>query len=188
MADRELKTVLVSWLAISNDKILVYFSNIYGSNFIKQHSETVIVWNYQNADCSLRKKFIVSFIIILGPLSFPISMRSWVYLTARCLSVRRSVCLSHHGPTALNPLLKPDISCSRAQRAGDIDRLLHGRRSAAAAGKCGQCHVVSVRRTLNTNLFLVDKEPALLQAPYTYIYRREAFWIFTSEGARKSTN
>jgi len=44
--------------------------------------------------------------------------------------------------------------------------LLHGRRSAAAAGKCGQCHVVSARRTLNTNLFLVDKEPALLQAPY----------------------
>ena len=24
--------------------------------FIKQHSETVTVWNYQNADCSLRKK------------------------------------------------------------------------------------------------------------------------------------
>ena len=133
-------------LAIYNDKILLFFSNkICGSNFIKQHSETVIVRNYQNADCSLRKKFIVSFIIILGPLSFPISMRSRVYLTARCLSVRPSVCLSHHGPTALNPLLKPDISCSRARRAGDIDRLLHGRRSAAAAGKCGQCHVVSVR-------------------------------------------
>jgi len=44
VADRELKTVLVSWLAISNDKILVYFSKkIYGSNFIKQHSETVMV-------------------------------------------------------------------------------------------------------------------------------------------------
>jgi len=44
-------------LAISNAKILVCFSNeIYGSNFIKQHSETVMVWNYQNADCSLRKK------------------------------------------------------------------------------------------------------------------------------------
>ena len=31
-------------LAISNAKILVYFSNkIYGSNFIKRHSETVMV-------------------------------------------------------------------------------------------------------------------------------------------------
>jgi len=45
-------------LAISNAKILIYFSNkIYGSNFIKPHSETVMVWNYQNADCSLRRKF-----------------------------------------------------------------------------------------------------------------------------------
>ena len=36
-----------------------------GSNFIKQHSETVTVWNCQNADCSLKKnKFIVSLIII----------------------------------------------------------------------------------------------------------------------------
>jgi len=31
-------------LAISNAKILIYFSNkIYGSNFIEQHSETVMV-------------------------------------------------------------------------------------------------------------------------------------------------
>jgi len=36
---------------------LIHFSNkIYGSNFIKQHSEAVMVWNYQNADCSFRKK------------------------------------------------------------------------------------------------------------------------------------
>ena len=44
-------------LAISNAKILIYFSNkIYRSSFIKQHSKTVMVCNYQNADCSLRKK------------------------------------------------------------------------------------------------------------------------------------
>ena len=51
-------------LAISKAKILVYFSKkIYGSNFFfKQHSETVTVWNSQNADCSLKNKFIVSFI------------------------------------------------------------------------------------------------------------------------------
>jgi len=43
-------------LAIFNAKILTYFSNkIHGRNFIKRHSETVMVWNYQNADCSLRK-------------------------------------------------------------------------------------------------------------------------------------
>jgi len=31
-------------LAISNDKILIYFSNkIYRSNFIKQHAETLMV-------------------------------------------------------------------------------------------------------------------------------------------------
>jgi len=36
---------------------------------------------------------------------------------------------------------------------GDIDRLLrHGRRSAAAACECVQCHVFSVRRKLNTDL------------------------------------
>ena len=46
-------------LAISNAKILIYFSNkIYGRNFIKQHSETVMVLNYQNADCSLRKNLL----------------------------------------------------------------------------------------------------------------------------------
>jgi len=46
-----------AWLAISNAKILIYFSNkIYGSNFTIQHSDTVMVWNYQNDDCSLRKK------------------------------------------------------------------------------------------------------------------------------------
>jgi len=65
-------TVPLVWL-FPIPKILIYFSNkIYGSNFIKQHSETVMVRNYQNADCILRKKFIVSF-VIFGTLSFPIS-------------------------------------------------------------------------------------------------------------------
>jgi len=58
-------------LAISNATIFIYFSNkIYGSIFVKQHSETVMVWNCQTADCSLRKK-ILSFIIIFGTLLFP---------------------------------------------------------------------------------------------------------------------
>ena len=58
-------------LAISNAKILIFISNeIYGSNFIQQHSETVMLWTYRNTDCSLEKKIIVSFIIIFGTLSF----------------------------------------------------------------------------------------------------------------------
>jgi len=45
-------------LATSNDKIQIYFSNKkYRSNFNKQHSETVTVWNFLTADYSLRKKF-----------------------------------------------------------------------------------------------------------------------------------
>ena len=35
-------TVPVSWLAISSAEILIYFQ-LYGSNFVKQHSETVMV-------------------------------------------------------------------------------------------------------------------------------------------------
>jgi len=54
-------------LAISNAKILIYFSNkMYGSNFIKQHSETAPVRSYQNADCSEKKILCV----IFGTLSF----------------------------------------------------------------------------------------------------------------------
>jgi len=66
-----------SGLAISGAEILIYFSNkIHAINFIKQHPETVVVWNYQNADSSFRKDFIVSFIMIFGSLSFPISLAS----------------------------------------------------------------------------------------------------------------
>jgi len=42
--------------------------------FFKQHSETVMVLNYQNADCRLKKFFIVSFITIFGTLAFPIGL------------------------------------------------------------------------------------------------------------------
>jgi len=39
-----------------NAKITIIFSNkIYGSNFIKRHSETVMVWNYQYTDYSLKE-------------------------------------------------------------------------------------------------------------------------------------
>ena len=46
-------------LAISNAEMLIFFSKkICGSNFIKRHSETVMVCNYQNVDCLLRKKLL----------------------------------------------------------------------------------------------------------------------------------
>jgi len=38
---------------------------MYASDFIKQHWETAIVRNYQNADHSLKNEFIVLFIIAL---------------------------------------------------------------------------------------------------------------------------
>jgi len=69
-------------LAMPNVKMVIYLSNkMYGSNVIKQHSETVIVWNYQNDDCSLIK-IIVSFVIIFGTLSFP--MGTWAHNVLFC--------------------------------------------------------------------------------------------------------
>jgi len=59
---------------ISNDKILIYFSNkIYGSNFFQTALKNGYGLKLPNADRSLRKKIIVSFIIIFGTLSFPMT-------------------------------------------------------------------------------------------------------------------
>jgi len=110
-----------------------------------------MVWNCQNADCSLRNEFIVSFVIIFGTLSFPIhsKLRSYlldtaciclplavyslhavnrIYVTVGCPSVRLSVC----------PIYRPLCAAAAglllwARSARGIDRLLHGRRSAANA-------------------------------------------------------
>ena len=62
-------TVLVPWAG--QFQCWNYFSyKIYGSSFIKQHSETIMVWNFQNADCSLKNKFTALFVIIFCTLSF----------------------------------------------------------------------------------------------------------------------
>jgi len=64
-------TVLVA-CRFQCQNINIFFSNkIYGGNFIKQHLETVMVWNYRNADFSLKNKSIALWIIIFGTLSFP---------------------------------------------------------------------------------------------------------------------
>jgi len=73
---------------VLNAKIWIYFSNkIYGNNLTKQHSDTVMVWNYQDADCSLRKN-IVSFIIMSTHFRF---LLWWVHV---CVFVCVYVCLS----------------------------------------------------------------------------------------------
>ena len=64
-------------------------------------------------------------------------MRSGIYMEQ--YGVRRSICLSQHGRPA-------------GRTAGDIDRPLQ---QGCAAGECEQCHVVSVRRKLNTDLLLL---------------------------------
>jgi len=48
-----------AWQAISNAKILILFFkwNIRKQFYQTALSETVMVWNYQNADCSLKRKF-----------------------------------------------------------------------------------------------------------------------------------
>jgi len=72
-------TVPVPWAGHFQAKVLIYFSNeINGSNFIKQHSKTVTVWNYQNVNyMQFKKKYCViyynfrqTFVPYLAPASF----------------------------------------------------------------------------------------------------------------------
>jgi len=118
-------------LTISNAKISIYFSNkIYRCNFIKQYSETVMVWNYRNADRRLKNKFIVSFIIIFGTLSFPIRPRPGP------VSGPRKV-LSLEQQSVLLRIISNTIYCSF--RAGcfcavhDVQSLLHCKWAALAS-------------------------------------------------------
>ena len=48
----------------------------FAETVLSNSTRKLMVRNYQNAGCSLRKKFIVSFIIIFGALWFPISNSS----------------------------------------------------------------------------------------------------------------
>ena len=76
-------------------------------------------------------------------------------------SVRLSVC----------PIVRPPHSAAAglllwARRAGDSDRLLHGR---AHSSKCEQCHVVISRRKLNTAPAEAFRSPVLWTARATCI-------------------
>jgi len=51
-------------LATYNANILTCFSNkIHGGNFVEQHSETVTVGNYQNADCAVLRNKILCYLL-----------------------------------------------------------------------------------------------------------------------------
>jgi len=87
-------TVLIRWAGhfqCWNINIYIFFSNkIYGSNFIKQHSET---YGLKLSKCWLQFKniFIVSFIITFGTLSFHIGgtvriCPGYAFLLAYCSS------------------------------------------------------------------------------------------------------
>ena len=66
-------------------------------------------------------------------------------VTVRCPSVCPSVCLFQHGPTAAGLLTVGVCSCGPGGREILMD-----------CCECGQCHVVSVRRQLNTDLFALS--------------------------------
>jgi len=79
-----------------------------------------------------------------------------VNVTARCPSVCSVPAWTHSSKPAAAGLLL------RAGWVGDVDRSLHSQHSAAAAGECGQCHVVSVRGRLNTDLLNVRPQTVVM--------------------------
>jgi len=78
----------------------------------------------------------------------PHSMRSRVCVVVRCLSICLSVPAWAHGSK-----LTEHCRLAAVGLAGRRYQLLHGRHSAVTVGECRQCHIVSVRRKLNTDLF-----------------------------------
>jgi len=83
-------------LAISNAKILIYFSNkIHRSNFIKQHSETVMVWNYRKCWLQFKKKYCViyyNFWYTFVPSEWPVGSTHHKQVSTQTLLV----CCSHN--------------------------------------------------------------------------------------------
>jgi len=109
---------------------------------------------------------------------WPHNMRSRVYETVRC----PSVCLSQHGPSAANPLLQVCCCGSGRQEIRSI--------AAGAAGKCGQCHVVSVRRPLNTHTRRRLQFPSLLHVISTTLHNHPTtpFPLLAHSASTQSTD
>jgi len=122
-------------LAISSAKIFVYFSNkIYGSDFVEQHTETVMVWNYENADCCLRKKILCQLWL------FSAHFRPPYFDTGRRTPPLR-VCCWAAGWQEMS------ICCTAGAQQ-------QRRRSTSLNRKGEQCDVNSWRRKLNTKLVI----------------------------------
>jgi len=114
-------------LAISSAKISIDFSNkIHVSNFIKQHWETVVVWNQQDADCSFKtycviyynfRHTIVPYIVIIVHTTLTLIKQWWEYLQAsfNLSSIRIKLAVNsggRHGGSALC-WLRVELSSSR---------------------------------------------------------------------------
>jgi len=56
-----------------NYKYMHFSTNKIQEAILSNSTETVMVRNYQNADCALENEFTVLFVVIFGTLSFPIS-------------------------------------------------------------------------------------------------------------------
>ena len=85
-------------------------------------------------------------------------------------NAEKSLCNGTLSVSVSVPALQVAQCCGPARRARDIDRLLHGRHSAVAAGERGQCHVVGVRRKLNADVF------RFLRATFLVAYSVASWW------------
>jgi len=104
-------------------------------------------------------------------------------------TVRPSVRLSHRSTAAAAGLLLS------APRTGDIDRLLHGapamlRSLSALSSKCGQRHVDSRRRRLNTDLLVRNElcSRPLTDRPEENDRKSSAYNVFSVHDARFESN
>jgi len=66
------------------------YDKIYGNNFIKQHSETVMDRNYQNRDCCLgKKKILCQKCYLLGAYNFRHTFVPYIGTTVNSISLSK---------------------------------------------------------------------------------------------------
>jgi len=113
-------------LAVSSARIYIFFpTKIYGSDFINQHSETVIVKISKMVIAVLKNRRIVLFCIIFGTLSLPVD-------------VKASAVVAHTATYAVLPLLKTLIFIKPpAMQANIIRCLCQARINCEAYGRKG---------------------------------------------------
>jgi len=130
----------------------IFLNKIYGSNFIKQHMETVIVWNYQNADCSFKKKFTVLFIIIFGTVSFLVFHYDWkVELVVLALTWRSRLSVWLWAPLTLLPVRCTDAS-HRILQIGKLPDTEVGSKLGAASRRHAERLTTQSRDAISTSI------------------------------------